>query len=407
MITSHQEPNKYTPAYNENLFVVSSDNTSQDNFKYVLDVYRNGVFAKQLSRSPHYDTGSGYFDIQRIIETFVTFDFALTSFYGVFSCGNSIEKITAKFGEQYGPSSGVTTYPNLLNSSDYYVFPAAIPTREFPAFDYSVYTADTPGRFLTSKFDDDNEFTIYEDQKDFLNIIQDSSGDVNYVRVQTFTSSNVLIQTVKIQNTFNTLTDKSHRFLRILSGYNMNNIDSGELISGAQPILHSTVAYYRMATYDAADNQTSELYRFNIDRECTPYTQYDIFFLNKYGAFDSMRFDRVTTKKKTGERVTYKKTTGTIDATSWGLNVSDVAVAEYYNKQNDDWTLRTNWLTDQQQIWLEELIFSPNVYVVLNGEIVPITVKNTEWKEKTHRTDSLFQLTLETSFSVQNYRQRN
>ena len=73
-------PPVYSPAYNDCVFVVTSDKKTQANFRYIADVYVSGEFFIRLPLLPHPTYGSGAFNIGRIIETFVNSDISKTTY---------------------------------------------------------------------------------------------------------------------------------------------------------------------------------------------------------------------------------------------------------------------------------------------------------------------------------------
>ena len=110
-ITIQQQPLLYAPAYNDMVFVVSSSNVAQSNFKFIADVVINGVsFRQAVFPNPTYNTG--VFNIGRIVENYVSSNLS-TNTYGFQENTNSIVTVTVKFGEEYGTTPVV--YPNLTS----------------------------------------------------------------------------------------------------------------------------------------------------------------------------------------------------------------------------------------------------------------------------------------------------
>ena len=72
-ITINQAPVAITPAYEDIVYVVSSTNNGETNFKYVVDVIVKG-YSFRLTMFPHPSYGTAYVNIGKIIETYLTSD---------------------------------------------------------------------------------------------------------------------------------------------------------------------------------------------------------------------------------------------------------------------------------------------------------------------------------------------
>jgi hypothetical protein len=150
-ITIYNTPNSYAPVYNQMIFTLSSTNVAQSNFRYIADIYVNGssdYTRLEVGRNP--SNNNGTFDVAGIIQNFLTRDFEdnTTTFK---QCVNSIASYIVQFGEQYGPSSGITNYPNLTTSSGY-CFNGVFSPLDFLDFQTNTYVLqNTSSQFLTDR----------------------------------------------------------------------------------------------------------------------------------------------------------------------------------------------------------------------------------------------------------------
>src|SRR3990172_7152164 len=111
-ITIQDSPATFTPAYNPIFSTLSSTNTGQANFQYICDLYITGkTFAGagflRLKSPAAPLNGRGVFDVSKHIERYLSFDVG-NDINGFQRSVNSILEYQLKFGEEYGPSSGVT-----------------------------------------------------------------------------------------------------------------------------------------------------------------------------------------------------------------------------------------------------------------------------------------------------------
>ena len=76
-ITINTEPNDISPVYSDISYVVTSTNYAQANFKFIA-VVKNAAgttIAKLKARIFHGTTDKGVFNISRILQNYVTYDF--------------------------------------------------------------------------------------------------------------------------------------------------------------------------------------------------------------------------------------------------------------------------------------------------------------------------------------------
>src|SRR5436853_1651468 len=119
-----QTPQKFSPAYNELIYVAHSDNTANLNYKYICDIYGADGTTRlaRIKRIPQPD-GYGVFDLHRILENYISCDPGDTS--GISSNTKSYCAYIVKFGEEYGAAtSGPVQYLSLASDSRRYVFNA-------------------------------------------------------------------------------------------------------------------------------------------------------------------------------------------------------------------------------------------------------------------------------------------
>lgn len=401
-ITELQAPQTRTPAFNDMLHVINSTNKNQTNFKYIFKVYVNGTYiGKSFKVAPDSVHGFGLFDAKRIIGTYVTYDLDL-SVVGATRNSNNNDYYSIQYGEEYGDlSSGVTSYNNLAESSTIYAYAGSFRTLDFISYVDDTYIMDSSGSlFMTNQ---PRPFRIFEDQYAWLGAMDDTIQHMDEYRVLTYNISGTLLNTFRINNGF-----RNDFFIKIITGWNLNSIDSSEFNGGgSQPILTSSVYYYTVQMYDG-NNPISELFRFNCDSSCEWDTggSYDVYFLNALGWFDSIRFNRLNTKSHEINAKYYKQSTGSFGASSFDVAKTDRAKTQYYTSYTDKWKLRSAYLTEAESTWLLELVTSPQVFINVNSELIPCTITQSNYDERKRSEGQIFNLEIDVEFSVKNYRQR-
>jgi hypothetical protein len=98
-------------------------------------------------------------------------------------------------------------------------------------------------------------------------------------------------------------------------------------------------------------------YEYNLVEACSKYPTLNVYFQNKWGAYDSFIFNKKSTKNDSINRKTYQKQDRYINT----YNSYDPAIRTYDSEIKTKHTLRTDWITEDQLNWLSELVESNNV----------------------------------------------
>lgn len=409
-VTILDTPEIYSPAYNDIVFVVTSDKKTQANFRYIADVYI-GTDMIRLPLLPHPTYGSGAFNVGRIVETYVNSDISKDT-YGFQQNLNSYKSFYVRFGEEYGLStSGTTVYPNQVTSSTIYGWNSNIDFLPFQNYTYTDYVAQPSGALVTTRLltNQPTEVKIRDDEDAWTHVMSDTSGTVYYAEVLTYDSSNNLLQTVKINNSYQALGSVNDRFVRFGSGTrNLNLISSSGIVLGSQPIITASVAYYYVDFHKYTGTAVTTKQRYNVDNTCTKNVTYRFHFLNKVGGFDSFTFIRGSQKDVEIKRSNYKKVSGGLtSASTYGYSKSDRGDVQYFTQLRDGIKVKSDWLSEDESDWLEELITSPEVYLddPTHG-LVAVNIKNPTYKFKQTAQDKMIMLEIDFEYSYNRYRQR-
>lgn len=389
-ITINQQPQTFSPVYNPLVFVVDSDNNNQANFQYVFDVYFDGVFQTRHRLPARPVTGEGVFDASRIIEASVTHDIDLN--YGAlgFSANNnSFKKFYISFGEEYG--STVTLYPDLETSDDIYAFNGAIDYFDFVDYDKDDYLLSSSSKkFLTNS----PAQNIRTTERAWVYSVCDVPSNYTHINIRVFDSAGTVLTTINFGNSITLATDKFIRWM--LDMPVLDALYPGYFIDG------NYIEVYAVNGLTTI----SESKRFYITDECTKYDIYRLHFLNKLGGVDSFSFTLVSKKETSIKKSKYKRTLGTLTGGQYLYSKSDRSEHTLSTASDDTISIKSNWINEDQSIWLKELVESPIVFQEVNGELIPITINDTRYETKKVINDKLFNLSLSFNYSVTNYRQR-
>ena len=387
-----------TPAHNRMIYTLSSTNSSQPNFKYIADVYiNNSASYTRLKVPAHPTNGYGAFNLSNLIKNYATRDVWTPGSTGVVTCPNSVVEYDVRWGEEYGPSSGVVTYQNLNSSLGKYAINAALD-------EFVIEKDGTNGEFNFYQFTSDhltgfggslaaltnyNNFKVTTNDDFVLDYYNDNTKDTTYLVILTYDVNNNLLGTYKIDNPQYPSNTRAKKRIRAYVG--PRNLNLSSLVSGSQPIITASVYKYFVALYSSTNNFTSDIKTFYIDSSCGSYLR--LTFLNQWGAYDSINCYGGYKEKYNYSRSEFKQNTYTWSGTSYGFSPSNRGLTQFNNKVDYSLRVYSGWKTEEESKLMEQMFRSNDVRIVdiYNNVCVPVTIKDTEYIKKTYSRDGLFQ----------------
>jgi hypothetical protein len=386
-ITIITSPNAFMAAFNQVPYTVSSNNTAQPNFNFIVDVNQTSGTNNPLARLKYPVQPSSAqltFDIGNVLENYVSYDF--NNVVGdVGTNTNSRLKYFVQFRELYDVS-GIPTLTSVLASS-----PSAPSASIFnfagnAIFDFEDFTPTayrnkdvaTVGYLSnsgTERINSNEERFLY--WFDPLRLV---------VTVRYIDSLGNAVETISI-----TLTALEHLF----------NIKAGkyaqDTIIAAGGILTDR---YTVQLLGSTDNVLATK-TFSLNTECSQYPTVRLHWLNKLGGFDSFNFNKNQINAMEIERKQFKA------PLPIGYSKQDRLKTNYNTTINDRISINSDWITEQESILLEELATSPVIYLERTPtDFVAVNITNTTYEIKTFLTDRrLFNVSFDIEYTYSRYRQ--
>ena len=197
--------------------------------------------------------------------------------------------------------------------------------------------------------------------------------------------------------------------LRFPSGGQLNSItDSDIYTTDTLPIIKQLITAWEIYFTNTAHDRVSESYWTIVDSSCTNHDVYRVHFKNKYGAYDSFSFTKSHQVNTDIKRVQYEKPLGEFKSgSSYTYNKTDRFRTSYHTEYRPTIKLNSDWITESQSIWLEELLTSPEIYLddATHG-LIPINIIDTKYTQRQHKTDKVFNLVIDFQYSFNERRQR-
>ena len=397
-ITINATPKDYAPVYNKMEFLLTSTNVAQPNFNFLVDIYINAAATyTRLIIPPRNTDGKGLVDIHRVLEATLTSDIGdITSILGVSPSDNSWLSYFVKIGEEYGTT--VTQYPNLKIGSTRFAINASLTKRDWINWDVLNYDLDTDGNKFLTNSPSTQDVSIVD--HGWLYYKEEIATALTDFYVTTLDNAGATIATFAIDATL------AGEFGHVPSSpASLNLIDNANLLTGLQPIITSAVASYTIWAR-IAGLRKSETRTFNIREDCKNEHK-RLIFLNELGGFDGFNFYLANNSTTSIEKKMMKVNPDNVVGTSIVYSLQEKEKVQYYTKTSETIQLTSDWLTEEEDSWLLELIASPEIYLQASDGLEYIAkVTETSHKKRKHVTEKLFNLTVNIEVGYDNYRQR-
>lgn len=171
--------------------------------------------------------------------------------------------------------------------------------------------------------------------------------------------------------------------------------------------------YYETAGAPPANNPVSDYFgdlmyeaEFeNIDT-CGAFDPVRVSFLNQYGVKDYFTFDKRNTYNVETTRTNYKQSLGSWNSGTFAIDQVGRGLRTFASSLKERMSMETNWLTDAESLWLQELFTSSHINLYYQDKWIPAVITSKVYDEKTVARQKLYRYTLEIEYANQQKRQR-
>lgn len=469
-ITINDFPNGFEPIYTSSMpFIVTSTFQSEENFKYLFDLYINNIFKTRVAPYPRPD-GKGVYSPHLVLQANCEtgLNFTITS---IESNSNSKASYYLRLGEQYNP--GLTfADTDLATSFLGFTFSTAI-NSEFIVGDIITVQKDNIAvnpwvdgtasiTALTSNF---SIMTDKPKPVGFSLTSNESGSIINISRLVATTSNFIGWNGVRQEDEFNqtfteyTMNSTTSKFLTAYETAYSSNLtipypiytndwatldlmmatgsfatwsslfttftyyDSTNTLLGTDEIsLGGVDSIIRYTTPTGTRNiteiggngagflsagtldryeifmslgdltpvvQISDIINYQIIPDCRPYDVIRIAFLNKLGGIDYWNFNLVSKFTSAIDRTQINRAFLKNDNKNLKRG-RDVI----YSKAVENWTINTDFLLDDQALFIRELVESGDVYLIDDQISIPVVISDSNWQFKSGLLDGYVQYTV-------------
>ena len=452
-------PFKTTPVGQELIVGLSCDLcvAQELNVKFCFDIMLVGVVGVPIElgvfKTTPNNAGSGILDVSAIIDNYVSADniastdstFKIEGDYGkqvpmhiidkYSRSDNSIRAVEIEGYTEYTDSSGTIQTTSSIDVVSGFIINGYAKQNDllkwtdtttvgdafgfgFSLEDYELVEGGSDGKFLTN-----SPSTLYAGLKDYgtlsFLILHASSLllGVEYYKVTMYDSSasslgNFDVERNEDNGAWSTLSSAGITGRVLYIGAFPANLRVNDTFNTQI----NNIAYYTIGLYDDDDTLISEVKRVDIlCPNLKGYEQVRLTWLNQFGAWDYFTFNQKSVKAIATKGTTYQQLGGTWNSDNYEPYGYKGGKKTFRVNASETIKINTDYLTEEHSEWFEELINSPEIYIlkdwespreetaVQTGAIVksmsqyatPVRLTTTSFTKKTVANDKLIQYTFE------------
>ncbi len=232
-------------------------------------------------------------------------------------------------------------------------------------------------------------------------------NNVQYFAIKFYDSSDTLLATTTPFVNFNNgSATTSNQYAN--SRLNYFGAFPGNLNGWSTPFIthKDNISYYTIQAFDDDGQIISQLYTINIiTDDCKGFEGIRLTWLNPYGVWDYYTFTKKSVRSLQTNRTSYTQLGGTWNESTYKINGFSGGKKNFRVNSKELITVNTDYLVDADAIWFEDLINSPEVYILngfssdangmVNKYVEPVTVATSSYTRKTKANDKLIQYTFE------------
>jgi hypothetical protein len=387
-ISITQEPQVFQPACNPFVWVFESDQTTQPNFSFIVELYVDFVLVSThqvFNESGNYAKFDASGELRALLTSEMVTTGALLTFYDP-----AISFVNIKIYEKYGTPP--VLQPGGINGNVSRAWNASLRHPDFISFDYNDYAISrlNPNSgnvlFLTD-FPRTRKYFVGLYESAFLTFLNRGGSANTDIELKLYDITNTLIASDTVVVTL---------------ALNIGVIDCApqNLITNTSVTLldFQSCAYYTVRAKAGPElfgiySGYSELFTFWIDTECHRYDTHRLHWLNKLGGWDSFTFTLVSTNSTKVLTSDYQRERGQWDTsgTAWEYTRYHGEQMAFNKYATDTTVLNSDYIHESVQQWLvRDLYESPKVYLeVTPGAFEPVKVTNEDFTLKQRRVDGL------------------
>jgi len=412
-VTIVKQPLSVVPAHNDIEWQATSTQYTQPDFAFYVTVTVVSYSITLNFKIAPVNNDRLYFNLIEITRKYVS-NYYPFQVYGWQTATDAIQEFTVNIGEYYSGTVHAGSDETIL------AYNASLTKEERRLYQPSLYevTGTKNNDWLNNLYNGSatNGRTSCKINQDFVfYFLETGARSVELVTITTYDSSNTLLGTSVISNSFDPPSSTATKHLCInLGPSGLDNIDSGA-VTGTYPIITSSVASYMIAF--RIDNGTgyNYFYRYvDIDRCAPKFEKVTVHYLNRKGAYDFYNFYGNHQKSLNINKSVFSGITerfeGSYDLVGTGTIYPNSPIAP--NKKTLEISyetirvLRSQYLSDFEIEALQDLITSPDIIIQTDEKLyLRVTSQDLNYRFKNiGEKQQILEITLNEGFTERRQR---
>jgi len=463
-MTKIAEVYDFAPAYNPLMFIYNSTNKNKLGFKYIFQVYASGTATKigEYKVLPRFSDGYGQIDLSKLLQSQVTFNINV---FNPSNCYYNYDvKIGEEYIQGVAYSSSLTNnagFVKITSATHTFVVGDQVSIKQA---DDGLANPLIEGLFVVKSVQSSTQFTIsalwsnvnnatidgnvyYADNRktQTLAIITESdkyvfNGVRSWVDYTTYNENQYLIDTINNTQLFVTdlpttgfsITPTQNLWLNVANNfetsdiycviytntgqfrYTINNanimtqlcigIDGNPDIidSGSLPMVDEDTTTISFQIVNDGFDEYSQYYVVDLDQRCR-INEYDVYFMDRMGSIASFGFSLKSYENGTIARQTYNKVNeGFVSGQMWNYRTTEFGQTAYSIQLDKTFELNTDWMSEEMNVYFEQLLTSPLTFVRFGDEYISCQVTDSSFEVNRRRNKNLIRKTITIKLANQN-----
>jgi len=403
------QPEAYGLAHNDNPFVFfSTAYTPTQRFKVVVlpSTYPTTPALSTVRVYPRIGVTNGgvvqenkaFYDPSRILQTQIAAQVAIPSanHLGAFDA-TDIHTEYALFIQEEDKVGGVYVGGATHSTKVKSVWNGVRDRVDWLSFDYTDYDMIASVIGNSCLTDSPNTQYINTNQSAFLYFLS-SDNSITTCNIDSYDSDGSILQS----GNFTVATTNKYGYVAV-GTYDLVNSNASIWTGSTPSTIIDGASYYNVWLGNA---EKQEEFTFYIDAKCSKYTPIRLHWLNRLGGFDSFNFNLKSEQETDINRSTYMQEEHRFTGTSWVYDSMSRGETDYHISTQDKLTVNTDYLTETESTWMNDLFTSPVIYQEINNTLIAVNGKPKNVRKQTSLNDKLMQYTFKLDYSLTNNRQR-
>jgi hypothetical protein len=379
-LTITQYPLSKTPAYNDQWFIGSSNQTAISDFYYKIDFTCNSV---TLTEKVLPDlNGRFVYNAKEKAKNFIEHYFNPND-TGLVEAINKAVSVTLTVTEYY---SGALQTAGAYTMS-YVAFDACLNEEDFESYVPNTYCTNLLG------------------SPKALNVADSVVTPLTDIWVHFFAQTNWSSVAVSFFDEFGSIESYSFPIPSTTNNkiYSMNIGYKGILANLSYQLTAGMSVSFII--YDSSNSAVAN-YIYYVTDVCSRYDVTRLYYLSRSGRILYKQFSLAATKRMSKKTSNVRLGKGNVVSGIMTTNRWDREVHEVANVTTYTSTLTSDWISEAQNEALQELFDSPIVWQHDGTNYIPVTITDTSYDFKKHNSDKLFNYTVNIEYNTQETRQR-